>query len=123
MWRILLESIKRGVVAPADPAGSEIPPARFRGLVMLNPDLCDHSGDCVRVCPTNAITLDDDLEERRTRWEVDHAACIFCGLCEEACPRGAIALNNKFKLAVKAKDDLRVSVAFPLPEEKRGDRG
>lgn len=120
MWRILLESIKQGVVRPFSPDGPELPPERFRGVVMLNPDRCDHSAECVRACPTQAITLDDDLENQRARWEVNHALCLFCGLCEEACPRGAIALGRQEQLAVKAKDDLRVSVTLALPDAKRG---
>lgn len=120
MWRVLLESLRKGVVKASDPEAREAPPARFRGMVMLNPDLCDHSGVCVQVCPTRAITLDDDLQTRRTTWEVDHAACIFCGLCEASCPRGAITLGNKFELAVASKADLRVSVDFALPDAQQG---
>lgn len=120
MWRVLLESLRNGVVKASDPAAREAPPARFRGMVMLDPDRCGHTGACVRVCPTNAITLDDDLQTRRTTWEVDHAACVFCGLCESSCPRGAITIGNKFELAVVAKADLRVSVEFALPDATRG---
>lgn len=120
MWRILLESIKLGVATASNLESVEQPSKRFRGMVMLDPDLCDHSGDCVRVCPTQAITLDDDPVNQRTRWEVDHAKCIFCGLCEEACPRQAITIGYTFKLAVRDKDDLRVSVSFPLPAARKG---
>lgn len=119
MWRILLESLKRGVVTASSPNSAEMPPDRFRGMVMLNPDLCDHSAECVRVCPTNAITLTDDLERQRARWEVDHAKCIFCGLCEASCPRGAITSGHMYQLAVTSKDDLRVSVTFGAPNAKK----
>jgi hydrogenase-4 component H len=97
-------------------------------MVMLNPDLCTHGAQCVTACPTDAITLTDDAEQMgptkseagRTRWEVDHAKCLFCGLCQEVCPTGAITLGNKDRLAVKHKDDLRVSVTFTSPEAKKG---
>ena len=113
MWKILIESLRKGVAATAAPQETELPPERFRGLVMLNPELCDLSGACVVACPTGAITLSDDPAQRLVTWEVDHARCIFCGLCQEACPRGAITLGNKYRLAVKAKDDLRVAVTLP----------
>lgn len=120
MWRILLESIKKGLATRSYPEGVEQPPERFRGMVRLNPELCDRSAACVRVCPTRAISLVDDLENGRTRWEVDHASCIFCGLCESSCPRGAIAIGHTYQLAVRSKDDMRVSVTFSTPDAKEG---
>jgi len=31
------------------------------------------------------------------------AALLFCGLCQEACPKGAIKLNNAYELAQEDK--------------------
>jgi NADH-quinone oxidoreductase subunit I len=43
--------------------------------------------------------------------------CIFCGMCEEACPTGAIVLGHEFELAdfvyqdfTYGKDDMLVGV-------------
>lgn len=119
MWRILLESLKKGVLAPPEPPSAE-PPARFRGEVTLDAGRCDQSGDCARVCPTGAITLTDDPAERRKRWRIDHARCIFCGLCEEVCPRQAIALTREFRLAVTNKHDLETAVTFMDPDRRKG---
>lgn len=117
MWRILLESLKKGVATVPLP---EPPPERFRGLVTLDAALCDQSADCVKVCPTAAITLEPGPAPGGSRWEVDHAKCIFCGLCQEACPRGAITLSPHYELAVRRREDLKSAVTLASPDAEKG---
>ena len=52
------------------------------------PYACLGLGDCTRVCPTDAISIDP---ERRVAF-VDWGLCIGCGLCVDACPQGIIEL-------------------------------
>lgn len=113
MWRILLEGLKKGVATRPYPEDEA--PERLRGQVTFDAGRCDRGAACVEACPTRAITLEDDLEHGLTRWEIDHARCLFCGLCEAACARGAIALGSEYRLAVRAKEDLRVATTFPTP--------
>jgi NADH-quinone oxidoreductase subunit I len=54
-------------------------------------------------------------ERHAGRYEIDELRCIFCGLCEEACPTDAIVLTPRFEMAdyrrgafVYAKDRLLV---------------
>lgn len=51
---------------------------------------CDFScmgmGNCARVCPTDAITIEDGLAS------IDQSRCITCGKCAAACPRSIIGL-------------------------------
>ncbi|MEN9530973.1 MAG: hypothetical protein RIQ83_197 [Pseudomonadota bacterium] len=50
--------------------------------------LCDDCGDCLAVCPSGALTLDEGcLGERRVRWQA--ALCTDCDACLDACPRSA----------------------------------
>ena len=46
------------------------------------------------VCPAAAITIDSDVSadgtRRTTRYDIDLFKCIYCGMCEEACPVDAI---------------------------------
>jgi hydrogenase-4 component H len=70
-------------------------------------------GACARVCPSAAIGVFDVLDAPGGwRWELDDARCVFCGLCQESCPTGAIALSSDYELAVRAKPDLQTSVTF-----------
>ena len=45
---------------------------------------CIGLGDCVRVCPQNAICLQNGIAH------IDTRKCIGCGICVRACPRGII---------------------------------
>ncbi|MCK4570722.1 4Fe-4S dicluster domain-containing protein, partial [Candidatus Bipolaricaulota bacterium] len=49
---------------------------------------CVGYGDCVAVCPVNAITVDSEKRIAVVDWE----ACIGCGMCVPSCPRGLIEL-------------------------------
>ncbi len=56
---------------------------------------------CARICPCNCITVvpfEDEKEERRPfKFELDSRRCMYCGLCEDACPEQAIALGSYFE--------------------------
>lgn len=49
---------------------------------------CLGYGDCVAVCPQNAISIVDRVAV------VDKSKCIGCGLCAKACPNGLIAIRK-----------------------------
>lgn len=49
---------------------------------------CLGYGDCVSVCPQNAISIIDRIAV------VDKAKCIGCGLCAKTCPNGLIAIRR-----------------------------
>ena len=48
------------------------------------PYSCLALGDCVRVCPTGAMSIDQEHHVAVVDWET----CIGCGLCVTACPQG-----------------------------------
>jgi H+/Na+-translocating ferredoxin:NAD+ oxidoreductase subunit B len=68
---------------------------------------CLGFGDCVVVCPFDAIhVLEDGLPH------VDELKCTACGLCVDACPRKIIDLvpcNNRIVVACNSKDKGAVS--------------
>ena len=47
---------------------------------------CLGRGDCVKVCPSDAICLSDGIALINT------ARCLGCGLCADACPKHIIAM-------------------------------
>ncbi len=57
------------------------------------PNGCLGLGDCVDVCPFDAIFIDEDTGLPI----VSEEKCVACGKCVEACPRGIIEIRLKGK--------------------------
>lgn len=56
-------------------------------LPRIDWDLCTGCGDCVEICPVNALDQVDGRAEL-----VAPEACTYCTLCEDICPVDAIEL-------------------------------
>jgi heterodisulfide reductase subunit A len=54
------------------------------------PEKCKACGLCVKVCPYNAIKLD----EKSKKIEIVEAACAGCGTCGAECPFGALIMRH-----------------------------
>ncbi len=76
-------------------------PDRFRGRPELDASKCgDQCRACADACPTEAIALDP--------LRVDLGKCLFCPVCTETCPSGALRYTNEFALAARERDALVV---------------
>lgn len=53
-------------------------------MLTIELDRCDGCGDCVEVCPAEAIQLVEG------KAQIDPDLCIECEVCVKACPKGAI---------------------------------
>jgi len=63
----------------------------FHGLPKIEDKEClSGCTACSNVCPTNAITLNPV--------KIDLGKCVFCPLCEEACPEKIIHFTTNYKL-------------------------
>lgn len=89
-------------------------PDRFRGVQHFIPDKCIVCNQCVRVCPTDCISLtgmkNPDPESKVKlvidTYDINFEICILCDLCTEVCPTEAIVMTNNFELATYSRDDL-----------------
>jgi Ni,Fe-hydrogenase III small subunit/ferredoxin len=116
MLKAFLARIHQGHRTTPFPAGA-LPslPRRFRGAPRLDPALCtDDCRECVEVCPTDAISLDEGLR-------LDLGRCLFCADCAAACPEKAITYSQDHRLAVRRREDL-VQGRDPLPLAAALDR-
>jgi Na+-translocating ferredoxin:NAD+ oxidoreductase RNF subunit RnfB len=67
---------------------------------------CTGLGDCVRVCPENAITLKDG------KAVVSDYLCNACGLCVKTCPKGIIKIqkaNQIVRVSCSSKDKGKIT--------------
>ena len=61
----------------------------FRPELEFIQKLCQHCGECVKVCPENAVNLDLFCPESA---KIDRQKCTFCAKCATDCPTGALKI-------------------------------
>ena len=77
-------------------------PFRYRGILEVDLEICTGCLACERACPIDCIVIDapKDKQTRQmllTRFDIDIAKCMYCGLCSEPCPTGAIHHTPEFE--------------------------
>ncbi len=77
-------------------------PYRYRGILEVDLEICTGCLACERACPIDCIVI-DAVKDKQTkammlhRFDIDIAKCMFCGLCSEPCPTGAIHHTPEFE--------------------------
>jgi hydrogenase-4 component H len=89
---------------------------RFRGKPQYNEEKCVGCGGCFQVCPSKAIDMIDDVENRKRILIHNPDKCIFCGECERNCiTKEGIKLTNQFDVSyLKEPDEFRDKVEHNL---------
>jgi Ni,Fe-hydrogenase III small subunit/formate hydrogenlyase subunit 6/NADH:ubiquinone oxidoreductase subunit I len=105
MIKALIARARQGHRTMRYPKGAPpVLPSHFRGAPVIDPTRCpDGCRACADACPTDAIRVDDG------NVGLDLGRCIFCPECESACPEGAIAFTNDYRLAARRREDLLVT--------------
>ena len=101
---LLLRPLRSARVTRPYPGLTDVPDRGRRGTPVLNAEACVASADCVRACPTAAISVLDGQEGKT--WQIDYGSCIFCGRCLDVCPTSAIASSSDFELAQRRREDV-----------------
>ena len=111
----------------------EMLPERYRGILDLNMNICTACLACERACPIGCIKIEviKDKETKKryvTRFDIDIAKCMYCGLCVDPCPGGAIHHTKEFEGSTADVQHLvrrfippggRVEPAKPKKKEKK----
>lgn len=77
--------------ADAPRAASPLPEGAPFGAIRVDREACTMCMGCVSVCPASAVQGGGD----QPRLEFREDRCVQCGLCEQACPEDAIALEPR----------------------------
>src|SRR5438270_469866 len=63
-----------------------------------------------------------DGTRRTVRYDIDMVKCIYCGLCQEACPVDAIVEGPNFEFATETREELYYDKAKLLANGDRWER-
>lgn len=97
-------------------------PERYRGILETDLRICTACLACQTACPINCIAItvakDEQTKERfLTRFDIDAAKCMYCGLCVENCPTEAIRHTTLFAASKPRVEDL--CLRFIKPGERK----
>jgi formate hydrogenlyase subunit 6/NADH:ubiquinone oxidoreductase subunit I len=86
-------------------------PFRYRGILEVDLEICTGCLACERACPIDCIIIDAEKDPKTremilTRFDIDMAKCMYCGLCSEPCPTGSIHHTPEFEGADFALESL-----------------
>ena len=62
------------------------------------------------------------IERYPVEFDIDMSRCMFCGLCEEACPEEAIVMSREVEIAAFQRDQTLFHKADLLVPEKLLER-
>ncbi len=90
-------------------------PDRFRGVLSFHPEICISCEMCVRVCPSDVISMEwkrnEETKKKDLVWyQIDFAKCNVCRLCEEACPTKVKSVHhsNEYEVVFEGRKDALV---------------
>jgi len=72
--------------------------------------------------PTGAAPPPRGAPRRTVRYDIDMVKCIYCGLCQEACPVEAIVEGPNFEFATETREELYYDKARLLANGDRWER-
>lgn len=78
------------------------------GRPIIDTEMCDGCDICREACPSEAITIVEG------KAEISLDKCIFCGMCEDVCIKGAALMSHDIELATGDKSSLVKSDNRPM---------
>jgi len=90
-------------------------PERFRGVLSFHPEICISCEMCVRVCPSDVISMEWSRNEATKKkdllwYQIDFGKCNVCRLCEEVCPTKVKSIHhsNEYEIVFTDRKDFIV---------------
>ena len=92
------------------------PRVRGRHGLRVNPegdDLCIGCKACAKICPDRLITVETSKAPEGSgkklcidKMTINLEACMFCGLCVDACPTNALVMTKFYEMAGQNREDI-----------------
>ena len=112
---------------------TDLIPERFRGFLWVDLDICISCKLCEKACPIDCIKIDDEKIDKLlvtsrldgkptpkikdpTRFDINLYKCMYCALCVEPCPTGAIYFTKEFEGSTTDLSDLHLRL---VSEERK----
>ncbi len=112
MFKIIQKSIATGIVTTSYPGQPAQVSEHFRGRPNFDFERWTDARPAAELCPTGAISLREEGDSRRVA--VDYGLCVFCGLCAEASPGGAVQITQDFEMARADRANLILTAEYWL---------
>lgn len=89
------------------PKKPHVPFEGFRGKPVVDEEHCVGCLTCSNVCPSHAITVEDDKKTATRKITRNYGKCIFCGQCELYCitTYGVVLSDKIYDLSVFDRND------------------
>ena len=59
-------------------------------------------GICAAKCPSHCISVD----KKNAIWQCDPFACVFCGICVDACKTGSLRQDPLYRLPATRRENI-----------------
>jgi ferredoxin len=93
-------------------------------LPLVDRSSCTGCGECVTVCPVEAMTLtsaNDPARPRRKTAKADELVCLGCGVCVRVCKPGALGLRSRPERVITPVDSVHRAVVMAIERGKLAD--
>jgi Ni,Fe-hydrogenase III small subunit/formate hydrogenlyase subunit 6/NADH:ubiquinone oxidoreductase subunit I len=120
MFKILQKTFTTGTATVPYPDVAPVLSDQFRGKPEFDFPKWFDARPAADVCPTGAISLDDQDHCRRVT--IDYGLCVFCGQCADVTPEGAVRITREFEMAVCDRRSLVLQAEYSLTADGHHDR-